>query len=141
MIVLDTNVVSEPLKSEPDANVIRWLSKQAPETLFITAITSAELRSGVELMPRGRRRDALANAIDSEVLTLFDGRVLAFDSECAMPFGLIIAKANKAGNRIGFPDAAIAAISLLHGFQVATRNVNGFAATGVKIINPWMAND
>jgi toxin FitB len=73
-----------------------------------------------------------------EVLALFDGRVLAFDSDCAQPFGIVIAKANKGGNRIGFPDAAIAAISLLHGFQVATRNVSDFAATGVKIINPWL---
>jgi toxin FitB len=67
-----------------------------------------------------------------EVLTLFDGRVLAFDSDCAHPLGIVIAKANKGGNRIGFPDAAIAAISLLYGFQVATRNVSDFAATGIK---------
>jgi toxin FitB len=141
MIILDTNVVSEPLKPEPNANVIRWLSKQAPETLFITAITAAELRSGVELMPRGKRRDALAQAIDFEVLALFNGRVLAFDSDCAVPFGMVIAKANKSGNPIGFPDAAIAAISLFYGFRVATRNVVDFASTGAKIINPWVYKD
>jgi toxin FitB len=141
MIVLDTNVVSEPLKSEPDVNVLIWLAKQAPETLYITAITAAELRSGVELMPRGKRRDALARAINDDVLGLFKGRVLAFDSDCAGPFGIVIAKANQGGNPIGFADAAIAAISIFHNFQVATRNVGDFAATGANIINPWLCAD
>jgi toxin FitB len=138
MIILDTNVVSEPLKQEPDSNVIQWLARQSPETLFITAITAAELHSGLAQLPAGRRREALAKAINGQVLALFSGKVLVFDLACADHFGAVIASANKAGNPISFPDAAIAAIALKHRFQIATRNVSDFNAVGAKLINPWL---
>ncbi len=139
MIILDTNVVSEPLKPSPDANVLTWLSRQTPATLFITAFTKAELLAGLEKMPAGRRRDALEHAINAQVQTLFDQRVLQFDSDCALPFAKLVAAANRVGNSICFPDAAIAAIAITWEFQVATRNVDDFVDTGVKIINPWLA--
>jgi toxin FitB len=138
MIILDTNVVSEPLKPSPDANVLSWLSRQTPATLFITAVTKAELLVGLEKMPVGRRRDALEHAIIEQVLTLFDQRVLPFDSDCALPFAKLVAAANRVGNSISFPDAAIAAIAITWKFQVATRNADDFIGTGVKIINPWL---
>jgi toxin FitB len=139
MIVLDTNVVSEPLKPSPDAAVLRWLARQAPGTLFITAITKAELLTGFEKMPLGSRREALGTALDSQVLRLFEGRILAFDSDCAQPFSKLVASANRAGNSISFADAAIAAIAMARGYALATRNVDDFVATGVEIINPWLA--
>ncbi len=139
MIVLDTNVVSEPLKPTPDAALLRWLARQAPETLFITAITKAELLTGFEKMPVGSRREALGTALNSQVLRLFEGRILAFGSDCAQPFSKLVASANQAGNSISFADAVIAAIALASGYAVATRNVHDFVATGVKIVNPWLA--
>jgi toxin FitB len=139
MIILDTNVVSEPLKPSPDANVLSWLSRQGPPTLFITAVTKAELLLGLEKMPTGRRRDALGHAINEQVLTLFNQRILQFDSDCALPFAKLVAAANRVGNSISFSDAAIAAIAITWKFQVATRNVDDFVGTGVKIINPWQA--
>lgn len=137
MIVLDTNVVSEPLKPKPDAQVMRWLAAQAPETLYITSITIAEMLTGVAKMSVGRRRDALQAALDGQVFPLFAGRVLNFDAKCADAFANVIVEANASGNDIAFPDAAIAAISLANGFQLATRNVRDFRGTQVAILNPW----
>lgn len=137
--MLDTNVVSEPLKPKPDANMMRWLAVQTPETLFITSVTIAELLTGVEKMPAGRRRDALRTALDGQVFPLFAGRVLNFDAKCATAFSKVIVEANAAGNDIAFPDAAIAAMSLASGFQLATRNVRDFRGTQVAILNPWDA--
>lgn len=138
MIVLGTNVVSEPLKPTPDAALLRWLARQAPETLFITAITKAELLTGFEKMPLGNRRDAIGTALNSQVLPLFEGRILAFGSDCAKPFSRLVASAKRAGNSISFADAVIAAIALANGYAVATRNVDDFVATGVEIVNPWL---
>lgn len=141
MIVLDTNVVSEPLKLKPDTEVMRWLSAQAPESLFVTTITVAEMFTGVEKMPKGRKRDALRLALNEQVLPLFSGRVLGFDLESATAFSKVIVAANAVGNDIDFPDAAIAAIALANRFHLATRNVRDFRGTEVDTLNPWASTN
>lgn len=140
MIILDTNVVSEPLKPSPNPVVVDWLNAQAPATLFITSINLAELLAGVETMPPGKRRDALAQALGSQVNVLFEGRVLHFDTRAAQCFAACLAGAQAQGNPVGFADCAIAAIAKTHGFIVATRNMRDFQGTGVDIINPWTFN-
>ena len=137
MIVLDTNVVSEPLKQAPNPAVVDWLNAQEPETLYLTAVNLAELLAGIELLPTGKRKTALKKALDVQILPLFEGRMLTFDVKAATTFAHINAKAQAAGSTLGFADGAIAAIALANGFAVATRNVGDFAYTGVKIINPW----
>ncbi|MFZ4479772.1 MAG: type II toxin-antitoxin system VapC family toxin [Rhodoferax sp.] len=137
MIILDTNVVSEPLKQEPVRTVLEWLDAQAPETLFLTSITLAELYAGIESMPTGRRKTELSLALLDRVVPLFEGRILVFDSKAAQAFARVNAKAQSAGNPIGFADGAIAAIAAANSFCVATRNVKDFKGTGVEIINPW----
>jgi predicted nucleic acid-binding protein len=137
MIVLDTNVVSEPLKQAPNPAVVDWLNAQAPETLYLTTVNLAELLAGIELLPAGKRKTALKKALDAQILPLFEGRMLAFDVKAAATFAQINAKAQAAGSPLGFADGAIAAMALANGFAVATRNVGDFAHTGVKIINPW----
>lgn len=141
MIVLDTNVVSEPLKLKPDTEVMRWLSAQAPESLFVTTITVTEMLTGVEKMPKGRKRDALRLALVEQVLPLFSGRVLGFDMESATAFSKVIVAANSVGNDIDFPDAAIAAIAVAKRFHLATRNVRDFRGTEVAILNPWASTN
>ena len=84
MIVLDTNVVSEPLKPAPDPVVLDWLNAQEPKTLYTTTVNLAELLAGVEALPAGRRKDALAQALSSQVLALFGGRVLSFDTDATV---------------------------------------------------------
>ena len=137
MIVLDTNVLSEPLKPAPSQVVLDWLDAQTPETLFLSTVSLAELLAGVQAMPPGRHRTALREAITGQVLPLFAGRVLAFDERAAEAFAEVHASARKAGNPIGFPDCAIAAIATANGCMVATRNGGDFKGTGVKVVDPW----
>ena len=140
MIILDTTLVSEPLKPLPHPGVVHWLNAQEPGTLFITSINLAELLAGVEIMPQGKRRDALSQALAMQVSALFEGRVLHFDTRAANCFAACLAGAQAQGNSVGFADCAIAAIAKTHGFIVATRNVRDFQGTGVDLINPWTFN-
>jgi len=137
VILLDTNVVSEPLRLRPDTAVLAWLDAQAPQTLCLSSIALAELLAGVAALPAGRRRTALARALEQQVLPLFEGRLLAFDTKAAHAYAAVQAGATAAGNPIGFADAAMAAIAAAQGFALATRNVRDFKGTGVALINPW----
>jgi predicted nucleic acid-binding protein len=138
MIILDTNIVSEPLKPQPTPAVLKWLDRQAPATLYLTTINLAELWSGIEILPAGKRRTQLQHAMNRQVLSLFERRVLTFDQKAAEVFGRINASAQAAGNPIDFADAAIAAIATTHGFILATRNERDFKGTGVELLNPWV---
>ena len=137
MIILDTNVVSEPLKPAPSQVVLDWLDRQVPETLYLTAVSLAELLAGIEVLPSGRRRLELEQAVTRKIMPLFEGRVLSFDTKAAEAFGKVRAGAQAVGNTIGFADGAIAAIATSQGFALATRNVRDFRGAGVELINPW----
>jgi predicted nucleic acid-binding protein len=136
MIVLDTNVLSEPLRMRPDPKVLAWLDAQAAETLFMSTISHAELRFGVLKMPEGKRRNDLAAQIE-RALELFKDRTLEFDVNAAEQLAQIGARCEKMGKPATAPDAYIAAIAAAHGFSVATRNVDHFKHMGVRVINPW----
>ena len=137
MILLDTNVVSEPLRHAPDARVVAWIDAQPLETLYLSAITVAELRAGVALLPAGKRRAGLMDNLEKRVLPLFAGRVLPFDLACTPAYAALTAKARAAGLAIATPDGCIAAIAATHHFAVATRDTGPFVATGAAVINPW----
>jgi toxin FitB len=137
MIILDTNVVSEPLKPAPAQAVLDWLDRQAPETLYLTAVSLAELLAGIEVLPQGRRRLELEQAFTRQMMPLFEGRILSFDAKAAGVFDMFRAGAQAVGNTIGFADGAIAAIAAAQGFVLATLNVRDFRGAGVKLINPW----
>jgi toxin FitB len=137
MILLDTNVVSEPLRPAPDARVIAWIDAQALETLFLSAITVAELRAGVALLPAGKRRTALQESLETQVLPLFTGRVLPFDLACTQAYAQLMAKARAAGLVVASVDGYIAAIAAANGLAVATRDIWPFEAAGVAVIDPW----
>ena len=137
MIILDTNVVSEPLKPRPDTTVLAWLDRQAPEALYLTAVSVAELLDGVERLPNGRRRTTLSQAITGGMLALFNDRLLSFDRPAAEAFALLNSRARKAGVTISFADGQIAAIAASRGYLVATRDVTPFQAAGIRTIDPW----
>lgn len=137
MILLDTNVVSEPLRYAPDVRVIDWIDAQPLETLFLSAITVAELRAGVALLPAGKRRSGLRDSLEKRVLPLFAGRVLAFELSCTQAYAALMAKARTAGRAIAVADGYTAAIAAANGFAVATRDAGPFRAVGVSVINPW----
>jgi predicted nucleic acid-binding protein len=137
MIILDTNVVSEPLRPAPEPRVIAWLDAQPAEALYLTCLTLAELCYGVAALPDGRRRARLAKAI-AQVAALHEGRILPFDDAAAQPYAELAVRARAAGRALSLPDAYIAAIAAVHGFAVATRDTAPYEAAGVLVINPWL---
>jgi predicted nucleic acid-binding protein len=137
MILLDTNVMSEPLRPAPDTRVIAWIDAQPLETLFLSAITVAELRAGVALLPAGKRRTALQDSLETRVLPLFAGRVLPFDLGCTRAYAELMAKARAAGLAIASADGYIAAIAAANGLAVATLDTGPFEAAGAAVFNPW----
>lgn len=139
MILLDTNVLSELMRPAPDPAVERWLAAQPDASLFISAITEAELRYGAALLPSGKRRSALTAEIDGMLEEDFDGRILPFNRLAAQAFAVIAADRRQAGRPISQADAQIAAIARSRGAALATRNVPDFDGCGVEVINPWSA--
>ena len=137
MIILDTNVISEPLKPRANPAVIRWLDAQHPDTLYLTAVTLAEVLIGIALLPAGRRKRGMQLAAQSLQVKLFAGRFLSFDREAAIAFSLLGSRAAAKGYPISVADCQIAAIAAVHGFAVATRDTGPFLAAGVAIVNPW----
>lgn len=137
MIIVDTNVVSEPLKANHNQRVIDWLDEQAAETLYLTATSLSELEFGIEIMPKGKRREVLRNTLGELLLALFGSRFLPFDQKAARAYGVLVGRAKVAGKSISIADGQIAAIASVHGFTVATRDEAPFVALGISVINPW----
>jgi len=137
MIILDTNVISEPMKSNGNVNVLAWLDAQAVDTLHLTTISLAELLAGIETLPRGKRKEGLGTGLAELIFNLFEERILPFDQPAAIAYAPIIAKARAAGHTISLADGQIAAIAADKGFTIATRDTAPFQAAGVPIINPW----
>lgn len=137
MILLDTNVVSEPLRAAPEPRVVEWLDAQPLETLFLSVVTVAELRFGVACLPAGKRRDALRERLETQVIPAFAGRVLTFDLPATQAYADLMGKAQTAGLAIGMADGYIAAIATVNGMTVATRDKAPFDAAGVSVIDPW----
>lgn len=136
MILLDTNVVSEPLKPSPDPAVVRWLNTQTPEDLYLPAIVAAELYYGWSILPDGRRKRVGGDLID-RVVGQFEGRVVPFDLTAAVEYGRLMATARSAGVGLPILDGQIAAIARARGAALATRNVRHFEQTGIPLLNPW----
>ena len=139
MILLDTNVISEPQRQTPNTRVVDWIDAQALETLYLPVITVAELRAGIALLPAGKRRDGLHENLEKRLLPMFANRVLSFDMACTKAYAELLAKSRAAGLALDAADAFIAAVALANGFMVATRDTRPFEAAGLSVINPWGA--
>ena len=137
IIVLDTNVISELLRPTPAESVEQWLAAQDGGGVYLTCISEAELLHGVALLPSGRRKAALAKAIQSILDEEFRNRILPFDSAAARTYAAIAADRSAAGRPISHFDGQIAAIARSHGAAVATRNTTDFQRCGIEVINPW----
>jgi toxin FitB len=139
MILVDTSVISEPLRKAPEARVVEWIDAQPLETLYLSAITVAELRFGVASLPAGKRRNGLHESLETRVLPLFAGRVLAFELASTQNYAQLMTKARVSGFSIATADGYIAATAAANGMAVATRDTATFEAAGVPVINPWHA--
>jgi predicted nucleic acid-binding protein len=135
--LLDTNVVSELMRPQPAPAVLNWFAARDPTALFLSAISEAELRTGVAVLPAGKRRDSLTETIDAMIAEDFAGRILPFDSAAAKAFAVITATRRAAGRPIMEADCQIAAIARSRGVIVATRNVADFEGCGIGIVDPW----
>jgi toxin FitB len=136
MIVLHTNVVSEVMKPDCDPRVRAWMDEQAPETLFLTSITVAEIFFGIAAMPKGKRQDRLQITFDG-VLKIGGLKVLPFDNDAARHYAGLALLARKAGLGFPAPDSYIAAIAAAHNFIIATRDAAPFEAAGLEVIDLW----
>lgn len=139
MILLDTNVVSEPLKLSPDAGVLTWIDAQLVESLYLSTISLAELRFGIAALPAGKRSDTLHTSLETRILPLFAGRILSFDAAAAEAYAVLRVRTRLDGKAIALADGYIAAIAMTLGLIVATRNTGPFEAVGLRVINPWRA--
>jgi len=137
MLILDTNVASEMMKSQAERRVVEWLNAQDASQVFITSTSKAEIAFGIETLPAGKRRDLFRRALIEMFETRFLERVLPFDEAAADVFGLIAAERRRLGRPISQFDCQIAAIARTRGASVATRNSGDFADCGVELINPW----
>ncbi|MDP1901436.1 MAG: type II toxin-antitoxin system VapC family toxin [Rubrivivax sp.] len=137
-ILLDTNVLSELLRAEPEPLVLAWFAQQPSETLFVSAVAQAEMMLGARLLPAGKRRTALEAAVGAMFEEDFSGRILPFDSAAVPAYVDIISKRRAAGQPISQFDAQIAAIARHQGAKLATRNVSDFEGCGVALVNPWL---
>jgi predicted nucleic acid-binding protein len=137
VIILDTNVVSEPMKPKPIEQVLEWLDEQSAETLYLTSVSFTGLLVGVVILPDGKRKAGLHSGLTELIDHLFGPRILPFDYAAAEHYIQIVGRARKAGVGISVSDCQIASIALLHGFSVATRDVEPFQAAGVTVINPF----
>ncbi len=140
MILLDTNVVSETMHERPDQGVRAWLRALPRTDVWTASVVIAELLSGIELMPSGRKQKALREAVEDMIAEDFRGQILAFNLPAARQYAQILASRQKIGRPIREMDAQIAAIANVHGATLATRDVNDFAACNLAVVNPWDRN-
>lgn len=140
MTILDTNVISELMRSAPDERVSTWVTARPAADLFATSISEAEILYGIELLPKGRRRESLARLARALFDEDFEHRVLAFDSQAAELYSEIAGARRRSGRPISTLDAQIAAITRAHGATLATRNVSDFDGCGIEVVDPWSAD-
>ncbi|HEY2574758.1 MAG TPA: type II toxin-antitoxin system VapC family toxin [Streptosporangiaceae bacterium] len=139
MIVVDTNVASELMRSSPAIAVRDWAGSQAGRDLYTTAITVAEVRNGIERLEDGHRKD-LMRATANDVFSAFSRNILPFDASAAVYYSWVVSGRNRAGRPIDALDAQVAAICGAHGAALATRNTKDFDGTDIDLIDPWQSS-
>jgi len=137
MILLDTNVVSEAMRPSPAPEVIRWLDALPESDVWISAVTAAEIRLGIALLPEGKRRTTLFEMAEQMFQEDFSGQCLPFDCEAARDYALIVAERTRRGRPISVEDGQIAAIARIGGLTLATRNIKDFSGINeLKLVDP-----
>ena len=137
MFVLDTCFVSEFTKKQPNPGVLSWIRQQQESYLLITTMTLGELVKGIERLPQGKRRLDLENWYANDLLVRFEGRIQSLDEAAGYEWGKLCARLEQAGTPMPAVDSQIAAVCLLRGAELVTRNEADFTHSGVKIVNPW----
>lgn len=139
--ILDTNVVSELVAEQPDANVIRWVDHISSEQVFLSVITVGELEKGIEKLPASRRKAALAAWLESDLLVRFQDRLLPLTVATMRVWGQLTARREMEGKPMPAIDSLLAATAAERGFTLVTRNVEDFRGAGIGLLNPWEIPD
>jgi len=135
--LLDTNIVSEWTKPRPNTGVIDWLAEADEDRIFISVVTIAEIRYGIERLSQGIRRERLDAWLTDDLPLRFEARILPIDAKTGDCWGCVMARGQAAGRPVGTMDAFIAATSERYDLTLATRNVSDFEALGIRLTNPW----
>ncbi len=135
--LLDTNVISEPLKPRPNPKVLTWLAQTDEDSIFLSVMTFAEIRKGIEEISPGHRRSALTNWLDQELAPRFDRRILAVDLPIAAAWGEIMAQSKKQATNLSSIDALFAATAATYDLTLVTRNTKHFHHLAISLLNPW----
>jgi predicted nucleic acid-binding protein len=137
VILLDTNVLSALMQSEPEMTVVRWLDAQPPESVWTTSITVFEVRFSLELLATGKSRQRLEEAFSRALAEDFENRVVDFDQTAAETAGRIAAEHRRAGRTVAIRDVQIAGITVARKATLATRNLRHFEGFGLELVDPW----
>lgn len=141
MIVLDTNVMSELMRRLPDATVLDWLDRQPRQSLWTSSVSAFELQVGLEKLAAGKRKQSLIDGLARLLNVVLEGRVLFFDLEAANAAAAIVGRQRAAGRPAGIVDTQIAGIVASRRATLATRNTRHFQDAGIKLVDPWSADD
>ncbi len=135
--VLDTDVISELIAKQPNAQVIDWIDHLDPRTVYLTVITIGEIRKGIEKLPASMRKEMLTDWLETDVLLRFHGNILALTTDVMLVWGELTGRLEMEGNSLSAIDSLIAAIALHGQYTLITRNEYDFQYTGISVINPW----
>jgi predicted nucleic acid-binding protein len=136
--LLDTNVVSEWIKPRPNPGVVAWIADVDEDRVFLSVVTLAELRYGIERLAPGQRRTRLGDWLEDELPLRFEGRILNIHPAVADTCGRLVARAETMGRPAEAMDAFIAATAEVHGLTVVTRNTSDFQSLSKDVLNPWI---
>nr|WP_210282769.1 type II toxin-antitoxin system VapC family toxin [Rhizobium sp. BK049] len=136
--MLDTNVLSEVTKPNPDAGVLGWLDGLDEDRSFISVVSVAEIRRGVALMGKGRKRDVLADWLARDLPQRFERRIIPVDEAVALAWGDLMGHAKRSGRGLSSMDGLIAATAVAHDLTLATRNTRDFQGLGIELVDPWV---
>jgi predicted nucleic acid-binding protein len=135
--LLDTCVISELVSKKPNPSVVDFVDSLDPEDIYLSVITIGEIVKGIEKLPKSRRKTDLHNWLNDDLLTRFEGNIVALDTDVLIGWGMLTARLESAGNTMPAVDSLIAATALAKKMTLVTRNVSDFEGTNVEIINPW----
>ncbi|OWV69548.1 recombinase [Rhizobium sp. R634] len=136
-LLLDTNILSEVTKPNPDMRVLAWLDQLDEDRSFISIVSIAEIRRGVALMDNGRKRDALGEWLARDLPQRFEGRIIPVDEPVALSWGDLMGRAKRSGRGLSSMDGLIAATAIAYDLTLATRNTRDFEGFGIELVDPW----
>src|SRR3984957_12170254 len=136
--LLDTNCISELIRSRPEPRVMDWMRAADESLLYLSALTLGEIRKGAAILPQSKRRTHLESWLELDLQVRFSGRILSFDNAVADRWGWLTAEAERKGRPLAAIDGLLAATALEHNLTIVSRNVTDFASTQVAVLNPWL---